>query len=134
MVGKAINFADCAVYGVQVPGNEGRAGMLALSLGKNVSCDKNSKVVANGNAAAASVEVVVAEESSESTEAQEVEMLRDLADVFKKELPPYARPLFVRFMKELDTTGKLPSHLIVYLSDLSTNWCCVKMHAPCTSF
>nr|CDS21856.1 long chain fatty acid transport protein 4 [Echinococcus granulosus] len=91
LVGKAINFADCAVYGVKVPGNEGRAGMLALSLDKNADI---GKAIANGRAGG----------SGESAEAQEIEVLKDLADVFAKQLPLYARPLFVRFMKVLDTT------------------------------
>ncbi|EUB64139.1 Long-chain fatty acid transport protein [Echinococcus granulosus] len=92
LVGKAINFADCAVYGVKVPGNEGRAGMLALSLDKNADI---GKAIANGRAGG----------SGESAEAQEIEVLKDLADVFAKQLPLYARPLFVRFMKVLDTTA-----------------------------
>nr|CDS29059.2 long chain fatty acid transport protein 4 [Hymenolepis microstoma] len=82
LVAKTLNFADCAVYGVKVSGNEGRAGMLALSLN---SCEEVGKPIV-------------------SQEAREVEILKHLAVVFGKQLPQYARPIFVRFMKALDTT------------------------------
>uniref|UniRef100_A0A5K3EPR7 Long-chain-fatty-acid--CoA ligase n=1 Tax=Mesocestoides corti TaxID=53468 RepID=A0A5K3EPR7_MESCO len=93
LVAKAINFADCAVYGVKVPGNEGRAGMLALSLYDNAYGGNNNSALTEGHARA-----------DVRPEILEAELLNDLADVFGKQLPIYARPLFVRFMKALDTT------------------------------
>ncbi|XP_065580779.1 long-chain fatty acid transport protein 4-like isoform X2 [Artemia franciscana] len=60
----------CAtVYGVEVPGSEGRAGMTAI-LDNDDSLD-----------------------------------LDELAAGLKQALPPYARPLFVRSVKEMDMTG-----------------------------
>lgn len=97
LVAKSLNFADCAVYGVKVPGNEGRAGMLALSL-------HDSKFLDN---------VKPEEKSITNEEAREVETLKDLSEVFGKQLPPYARPLFVRFMKQLDTTGAFLLTIII---------------------
>ncbi|KAM7542957.1 hypothetical protein Aperf_G00000005115 [Anoplocephala perfoliata] len=88
LVAKSLNFADCAVYGVKVPGNEGRAGMLALSIHDSKFLD-NAKSAGN---------------SFIDEEVREVEALKDLSEVFGRELPPYARPLFVRFMNQLDTT------------------------------
>lgn len=87
LVAKTLNFADCAVYGVKVSGNEGRAGMLALALnnGDYLDSEDGGKHIV-------------------SQEAREVEILKRLADVFGKQLPQYARPIFVRFMKALDTT------------------------------
>ena len=32
--------------------------------------------------------------------------LQDLASALQRSLPPYARPLFVRLLNEVDTTGK----------------------------
>ncbi|KAM3171271.1 hypothetical protein ACTXT7_016957 [Hymenolepis weldensis] len=89
LVAKTLNFADCAVYGVKVPGNEGRAGMLGLSLNSSECLDGEKKGENRTTA---------------NDEAREVEILNDLADVFGKQLPQYARPIFVRFMKALDTT------------------------------
>ncbi|KAM7533525.1 hypothetical protein Aperf_G00000124930 [Anoplocephala perfoliata] len=88
LVAKSLNFADCAVYGVKVPGNEGRAGMLALSLHKSKYLD-NAKLEEN---------------SSTDEEVHEVEALKDLSELFGRQLPSYARPLFVRFVNQFDTT------------------------------
>ena len=74
-VGEAINGVEgveiCNVYGVTVPGAEGRAGMVSIALQSGVdSLDMNA-----------------------------------FADHIRKELPPFARPVFVRIQRELDLTG-----------------------------
>jgi hypothetical protein len=56
------------VYGVQVPGEEGKCGMAALKSDTNVD-------------------------------------LNTLAIALNKELPAYAKPLFIRFVSEFDHTG-----------------------------
>ncbi len=74
-VGEIINqhpdVAFSNVYGVEVPGTDGRAGMAALRLAEGVE---------SLDLASFSAHVVA-------------------------ELPPYARPLFLRVQREIDTTG-----------------------------
>ncbi|NXJ00306.1 S27A1 protein, partial [Psophia crepitans] len=64
-----LNQTDVAVYGVEVPGVEGKAGMAAIA-------DPKAKV--NPNV-----------------------LYREL----QKVLPPYARPVFLRLLPQVDTTG-----------------------------
>jgi len=74
-VGEIINghpqVALCNVYGVEVPGAGGRAGMAALTLEEEVG---------------------------------ELD-LQAFSDYVNRELPPYARPVFLRVLPEMDTTG-----------------------------
>ena len=73
-VGEIINgFADiefCNVYGVEVPGADGRAGMAAVRLATGRDLD-----------------------------------LDGLAAYVARELPPYARPVFVRVQSDIEVTG-----------------------------
>lgn len=64
-----LNQTDVAVYGVEIPGVEGKAGMAAVA-------DPNGKINPS-----------------------------ILYHELQKVLPPYARPLFLRLMPEVDTTG-----------------------------
>ncbi|VDK54843.1 unnamed protein product, partial [Dibothriocephalus latus] len=89
IVSRVINFADCAVYGVEVPHNEGRAGM--LSLVSNPGSRKRTSSVSAG-AGPGDADVSPAEQLARETQA-----LNDLAVTFAAQLPVYARPLFVRF-------------------------------------
>lgn len=66
---RLLQMADVAVYGVEVPGAEGRAGMAAVA-SPTSNCD-----------------------------------LESFAQTLKKELPLYARPIFLRFLPELHKTG-----------------------------
>ncbi|KAF7486409.1 Hypothetical predicted protein [Marmota monax] len=66
---RLLDMADVAVYGVEVPGTEGRAGMAAVASSTG-SCD-----------------------------------LEHFAEALEKELPLYARPIFLRFLPELHKTG-----------------------------
>ncbi|VFV21340.1 long-chain fatty acid transport [Lynx pardinus] len=66
---RLLDMADVAVYGVGVPGTEGRAGMAAVANPAG-SCD-----------------------------------LEHFAQLLEKELPLYARPIFLRFLPELHKTG-----------------------------
>jgi citronellyl-CoA synthetase len=74
-VGEIINSHPqvnlCNVYGVEVPGADGRAGMAALVLSEGVG----------------------------ELDAQ------SLAEHVNATLPPYARPVFLRILPEMDTTG-----------------------------
>lgn len=65
-----VNYKDVVVYGVEIKGQEGRAGMAAI-LDPDESLD-----------------------------------FKQLIDGMKKSLPNYARPMFIRILKELDMTGK----------------------------
>uniref|UniRef100_G1S723 Arachidonate--CoA ligase n=1 Tax=Nomascus leucogenys TaxID=61853 RepID=G1S723_NOMLE len=66
---RLLDMADVAVYGVEVPGTEGRAGMAAMA-SPTGNCD-----------------------------------LERFAQVLEKELPLYARPIFLRLLPELHKTG-----------------------------
>jgi len=74
-VGEIINghpqIAFCNVYGVEIPGAEGSAGIAALALAEGV--DKLD--------------------------------LSSFSQHVNAQLPPYARPVFLRIQRELDTTG-----------------------------
>ena len=64
-----MGLRDCVVFGVEIPGTEGRAGMAVIP---------------------------------------DPERLVDLATLYSgvtEKLPSYARPMFVRFVKELTSTG-----------------------------
>ncbi|NXX58269.1 S27A1 protein, partial [Scopus umbretta] len=69
MLSHILNQTDVAVYGVEVPGVEGKAGMAAIA-------DPKAKV--NPNV---------------------------LYQELQKVLPPYARPVFLRLLPQVDTTG-----------------------------
>lgn len=69
ILSRLLDMADVAVYGVEVPGTEGRAGMAAVATPTG-SCD-----------------------------------LEQFAQLLEKELPLYARPIFLRFLPELHKTG-----------------------------
>ncbi|KAG0719978.1 Long-chain fatty acid transport protein 1 [Chionoecetes opilio] len=69
VVSKVADNKDAVVYGVEVPGAEGKAGMAAI----------------------------VDPEGSLN--------LTEFFDGMKKNLPPYACPVFLRIMKEIDATG-----------------------------
>jgi len=69
MISQVIGLRDCVVYGVEIPGTEGRAGMAAIP---------------------------------------DPERLVDLTKLYagmSDKLPSYARPIFLRFVQEIDVTG-----------------------------
>ena len=70
MISQVIGLRDCVVYGVEIPGTEGRAGMAAIP---------------------------------------DPERLVDLTKLYagmSDKLPSYARPIFLRFVQEIDVTGQ----------------------------
>ncbi|KAL1123801.1 hypothetical protein AAG570_001572 [Ranatra chinensis] len=69
IVSNIINYRDCVVYGVEVPGTEGRAGMAAI-------VDKTNTLNINV-----------------------------LSEGLKKALPAYARPAFIRVLRDVEMTG-----------------------------
>ncbi|KAI5742627.1 hypothetical protein M8J77_009376 [Diaphorina citri] len=69
VVSNASEYRDCVVYGVEVPGYEGRAGMAAI-----LDINKSLDVTA-------------------------------VSEGIKKALPSYARPLFIRCLREVEMTG-----------------------------
>lgn len=71
IISKVLGMADCVVYGVDVPGMEGKAGMIALP---------------------------------ESPEVKAMDHKKFLVDL-RKSLPPYAVPLFIRIVDQLEQTG-----------------------------
>ena len=69
IISSHLNSREVLVYGVEIPGQEGRAGMTAIL---------------------------------ESTDFD----LEKLAKKVNEDLPSYARPMFVRLVKEIEHTGK----------------------------
>ncbi len=67
-VGSCAGVVETVVYGVVVPGHEGRAGMAAITRGKDFD-------------------------------------LARLQQMLEERLPPYARPVFLRFCPHIDRTG-----------------------------
>lgn len=92
-VGRHAAIDEAAVYGVQVPGHDGRAGCAA--------------VVLNPSALSTSV-------SAEKGIDVKGEILESLGAHVIKELPAFARPIWIRVTKQLQTTGtnKLQKHLL----------------------
>jgi solute carrier family 27 (fatty acid transporter), member 1/4 len=72
VISSNLNSTEVAVYGVEIPGQEGRAGMAAI-------CDNDNK-------------------------SEDVDMDK-LANILIENLPPYARPVFIRRIKALEHTG-----------------------------
>ena len=75
-----LNQIEAVVFGVEIPGQEGRVGMAAI-LATNID-------------------------------------LQGLSMHLKAQLPPYARPLFIRLIQDVDRTGIL-FNIIIFL------WYCV---------
>jgi len=92
-VGRHAAIDEAAVYGVQVPGHDGRAGCAA--------------VVLSPSALSTSV-------NAEKGTAVKGEILESLGAHVIKELPAFARPIWIRVTKQLQTTGtnKLQKHLL----------------------
>ena len=71
IISQVLGERDCVVFGVEIPGTEGRAGMAVIQ--------------------------------GAGTALQPSQLFTKLSD----KLPTYARPMFVRFVKELSKTGEL---------------------------
>ena len=70
MISQVVGLRDCVVYGVEIPGTEGRAGMAAIP------------------------------------DPERVVDLSKLYEGMAAKLPSYARPIFLRFVQEIDVTGQ----------------------------
>jgi acyl-CoA synthetase (AMP-forming)/AMP-acid ligase II len=70
VISKHLKQTEVVVYGVEIPGQEGKAGMAAVVVENNID-------------------------------------LNLLAKSLIKDLPSYARPLFIRLTNEVEHTGKL---------------------------
>jgi acyl-CoA synthetase (AMP-forming)/AMP-acid ligase II len=70
VISKYCDLTEVVVYGVEIPGQEGKAGMAAIVVKKDIDLDL-------------------------------------LAKNLVKNLPSYARPLFIRLTSEVEHTGKL---------------------------
>ena len=92
-VGRHEAVNEAAVYGVQVPGHDGRAGCAA--------------VVFNASALSASAD-------AENSIAVKSEVLQSLAAHVTKELPAFARPIWIRVTRQMQTTGtnKQQKHIL----------------------
>jgi acyl-CoA synthetase (AMP-forming)/AMP-acid ligase II len=92
VLGKHPEVAEANVYGVQIPGHDGRAGCAA--------------VVLNSSASAAVGTGKVTRPTPQT--------LRSIAKHVHKELPAFAQPIWLRFTSEMLTTGtnKQQKHLL----------------------
>ncbi|KAF9975446.1 hypothetical protein BGZ73_000899 [Actinomortierella ambigua] len=95
-LGRLDEIAECTVYGVQVPGQDGRAGMATLVLKDGIVtrtvgiCDKTGKE---------KVEV-------QFDEQQLAKFIQHLGEFSAKSIPGYAIPRFIRISEQqLETTG-----------------------------
>ena len=70
VVSKRLNSIEVACYGVEIPGQEGKAGMIAIITDSDIN-------------------------------------LKGLEEDIKKDLPQYARPLFIRLTPSIEHTGSL---------------------------
>ncbi|KAL3312513.1 hypothetical protein Ciccas_008895 [Cichlidogyrus casuarinus] len=86
VVMSGLELQCCVVYGVEVPGCEGKAGMLAMAL--------NPADFVNEAAS----KVKLDEKGCN-------ELMAKLLKIVQDQLPPYAHPLFVRLVEKIDTTG-----------------------------
>lgn len=68
VISKVLGNSSNVVYGVEIPGTEGKAGMAAIQTDSSIDFEK-------------------------------------LCEGLKKDLPSYARPIFIRLVKKLDITG-----------------------------
>lgn len=83
VISSICGLKDAVVYGVEVPGSEGKAGMAAIA---DIDGNIDLTVLASG---------------------------------LTKQLPSYARPLFVRILKEINMTGKERNKNILNLQSFS---------------
>ncbi|KAF9201969.1 hypothetical protein BGZ49_007842 [Haplosporangium sp. Z 27] len=99
-LGHVDGIASCTVYGVIIPGQDGRAGMAAIVLKDGYWSQDNG----------ATSKDIAAEESQVSGPKLNEKLLEEfverLGDYANKKLPPYAIPRFIRICeKELEITG-----------------------------
>lgn len=81
VIARIPSIRDVNVYGVTIPGEDGRAGMAAI---------------------------ILKQEDNQITD----EKLRTIYSVCQKELPVYARPLFIRFMSEFIVTQTMKNRKV----------------------
>jgi len=79
VVSQILKLKDCVVYGVEVAGNEGKAGMVAIP-------------------------AVETQDMSDSQQQNSIDLVNFHKQLTDK-LPAYARPLFVRFVEKIDMTA-----------------------------
>ena len=77
VISKNVDSAECAVYGVEIPGQEGKAGMAAIKINTSNGYIKNGIDID----------------------------LKTLSTKLKTELPAYANPIFIRLVEDLEHTG-----------------------------
>ena len=88
---------ECNVVGVEVPGTDGRACLAAIVAGTSDDDDAATAAsAASATASAAAAPLAAGEEALD---------LEGLLDHVTKELPSYARPLFLRMLPEVEITG-----------------------------
>lgn len=91
---RLLQMADVAVYGVEVPGTCGEEGMVGMSGHCLPLTVYPPTAGTEGRAGMAAV-------ASPTSNCD----LESFAQTLKKELPLYARPIFLRFLPELHKTG-----------------------------
>ncbi|VDQ04018.1 unnamed protein product [Trichobilharzia regenti] len=100
---QAVGSLTATVYGVCIPGTEGKAGMAAIAL-----------------------------EESKLSPDEEENLISRIHKEFTEHLPPYARPIFLRLCQHLAMTGKLHYTLCrCYLTSFFSNVYSVIKESEC---
>lgn len=92
-------LAESNVYGVAVPGKDGRAGMAAVVL------SPEAMAKAGASATAPRMGVVAASREADAEAAAKAMDAAGLLSSLRTALPPYAVPVFLRVLPAMDTTG-----------------------------
>jgi len=110
-----VKFHEISVYGVSIPGKDGRAGMACIAI--------NDKPIEQHEVFTG---VIEKDEETKRLEAEELKRLIEKIDFdglikyLKQSLPVYAVPLFLRFVSEMPRTSTF-KHMKVQLRDEGFN-------------
>lgn len=101
---RLLDMKDVVVYGVEVPGKHARPGLLTGAL-KQTPRFRSVCSGAEGKAGMAAI----------ADPAHSADLEKFLKDM-EKVLPPYARPVFLRFLPEVNKTGTAPISVVACFS------------------
>jgi acyl-CoA synthetase (AMP-forming)/AMP-acid ligase II len=98
VMGRYSLLAEANVYGVEVPGKDGRAGMAAIVLAPEAAS-------AAGRALEERSGLVAAQREDDAVAAEAAIQSEKLVAMLRSGLPAYAVPVFLRVLPAMDTTG-----------------------------
>lgn len=98
VMGRYALLSEANVYGVEVPGKDGRAGMAAVVLAPEAAAAAGRAVAERGG-------VVAAGRVEDAAAAAAAIKAQDLVSTLREGLPAYAVPVFLRVLPAMATTG-----------------------------